>query len=82
MQYLKDILEITYVNLICNTLMGVLGLRIGLMDMFSFVLKVLQGKSVNVILSLSIHKLFQNFNYEIGDCFYDEGIAQKHVFRL
>jgi len=82
MQYLKDILEITYVNLICNTLMGVLGLRIGLMDMFSFVLKVLQGKSVNVILSLSIHKLFQNFNYETGDCFYDEGIAQKHVFRL
>jgi hypothetical protein len=36
MQYPKDILEVTYVNLICNTLMGVLGLRVGLMEYVLF----------------------------------------------
>jgi hypothetical protein len=29
-----------------------------------------------------MYKLFQNYKYEIGDCFYDEGIAQNHVFKL
>jgi hypothetical protein len=27
--------------------------------------------------SSCIYKLFQSSNYEIGDCFYDEGIAKK-----
>jgi hypothetical protein len=30
--------------------------------------------------SSCIFKLFQSFNYEIGDCFYDEVITQKHAF--
>jgi hypothetical protein len=37
--------------------------------MFCLVLKVLHSKSVNVIPSLCIYKLFQNSNYEIGDFF-------------
>jgi len=32
--------------------------------------------------SSCIFKLFQSSNYEIRDCFYDDGIAQKHAFRL
>jgi len=44
--------------------------------------KVLHNKSVNAIPSLCIHKLSQNFNSKIRDCFYDEGIAQNHAFRL
>jgi hypothetical protein len=31
---------------------------------------------------MCIYKLFQNFNYEIRDFFYDEGIAQNHAFML
>jgi hypothetical protein len=29
-----------------------------------------------------MYKLSKSSNYEIGDCFYDKGIAQNHVFRL
>jgi len=51
-------------------------------NMFCLVPKVLHNKSVNTIPSLCIHKLSQNFNSKIRDCFYDEGIAQNHAFRL
>jgi len=44
--------------------------------------RVLHSKSVNAIPSSCIYKLFQNFNYEIRDFFYDEGIAQNHTFML
>jgi hypothetical protein len=47
--------------------------------MFCLVMKVLHSKSVNAIPSSCI---FQSFNYEIGDCFYNEGIAQNHIFKL
>jgi hypothetical protein len=50
--------------------------------MFCPVPKVLHHKSVNAIPSLCIYKLSQNYDYEIRDCFYDEGIAQNHAFRL
>jgi hypothetical protein len=30
----------------------------------------------------ALYKLFQSSNYEIRDCFYNGGIAQKHGFRL
>jgi hypothetical protein len=56
--------------------------RVDGMNMFCFVLKVLRTKSANVILSSCIYKQFQNSNYEIGDCFYDESIAQSHAFRF
>jgi hypothetical protein len=49
---------------------------------FCLVLKVLHDKSVNAIPSSCIYKLFQSSNYEIGDYFYDESIAQNHAFRL
>jgi hypothetical protein len=56
--------------------MGVSGLRIGLMEyVFSY------PKGI-VIPSSCIYKLSQSSNYEIGDCFYNEGIAQKHGFKL
>jgi hypothetical protein len=50
--------------------------------MFCLVLRVSHSKSVNAIPSLCLYKLFQSFNYEIWDFFYDEGIVQKHVFRF
>jgi hypothetical protein len=50
--------------------------------MFCLVPKVLHNKSVNAIPSLCIYKLSQNSNNEIRDCYYDEGIAQNHAFRL
>jgi hypothetical protein len=50
--------------------------------MFCLVMKVLHSKSVNAIPSSCIYKLFQSSNYEIGDCFYNEGIAQNHIFKL
>jgi ribulose-5-phosphate 4-epimerase/fuculose-1-phosphate aldolase len=50
--------------------------------MFCFVLRVLHNKSVNAISSSCMYKLFQSSNSEIGNYFYDEGIAQNHVFRL
>jgi hypothetical protein len=52
------------------------------MNMFCLVLKVLHNKNVNAIPSSCIYKLFQNYNYEIGDYFYNEGIAQNHAFKL
>jgi hypothetical protein len=52
------------------------------MNMFCFVSRVLHSKSANAIPSSCIYKLSQNSNYEIGDCFYNEGIAQNHAFRL
>jgi len=52
------------------------------MNMFCLVLKVLHSKSVNAIPSSCIYNLSQNSNYEIGDCFYNEGIVQNHAFRL
>jgi hypothetical protein len=51
-------------------------------NMFCFVLRVLHTKNINAIPSSCIYKLSQNFNYEIEDCFYDEGIAQSPAFRL
>ncbi len=56
--------------------------RVDGMNMFCFVPRVLHSKNVNAIHSSCIYKQFQNSNYEIGDCFYDEGIAQNHAFRL
>jgi len=50
--------------------------------MFCFVSKVLHSKNVNTIPSSCTYKLSQNSNYEIGDCLYDEGIAQNYAFRL
>ncbi len=44
--------------------------------------KVLHDKSVNVIPSSCMCKLSQSFIYEIGDYFYDEGIAQNHAFKF
>jgi hypothetical protein len=67
---------------LCNTIMGVLSLRIGLMEFFFFVSKILHNKNVNAIPSSCMYKLFQSSNYEIGDCFYNEDIAQNHAFRL
>jgi len=56
--------------------MGVLGLRIGLMEyVFSYPKGIAN-------LHHALYKLFQSSNYEIRDCFYNEGIAQKHGFRL
>jgi hypothetical protein len=52
------------------------------MNMFCLVLRVLHNKNVNAIPSSCIYKLFQNYNYEIGDCFYNEGIVQNHAFKL
>ncbi len=52
------------------------------MNMFCLVSKVLHSKSVNAIPLSCIYNLSQNSNYEIGDCFYDEGTAQNHAFRL
>jgi len=49
------------------------------MNMFCLVPRVLHSKNVNAIHSLCIYKLFQNSKYEIGDCFYDDGIAQNHA---
>jgi hypothetical protein len=49
---------------------------------YPHVLKVLHNKNVNAIPSSCIYKLFQNSNYEINYCFYDEGIAQEHAFML
>ncbi len=62
--------------------MVVLSLQVGLMEYTCHVPKVLHNKSVNVISSSCIYKSFQSYNYEIEDCFYDEGIAQNHAFRL
>jgi hypothetical protein len=50
--------------------------------MFCFVSRVLYTKSVNAIPSSCMYKLFQSSNYEIGDYFYDEAIAQNHAFKL
>jgi hypothetical protein len=50
--------------------------------MFCPIPKVLNNKSVIAIPSSCIYKHFQSSNYEIKDCFYDEGIAQNHVFML
>jgi len=50
--------------------------------MFCFVSRVLHNKSVNAIPSSCMYKISQNSNYKIRDCFYDEGIAQNHAFRL
>jgi hypothetical protein len=56
--------------------MGMLGLKIRLMEyVFSY------PKGI-VIPSSCIYKLFQSSKYEIKDYFYNEGIAQKHDFRL
>jgi hypothetical protein len=52
------------------------------MNMFCLVLKVLYSKSVNAIPSTCIYKLSLNSKYEIRDCFYNEGIAQNHAFRI
>jgi hypothetical protein len=49
--------------------------RVDEMNMFCLFLKVLHSKSVNVIPSSCIYKLYQISNYELGDCFYNEGIA-------
>jgi hypothetical protein len=56
---------------LCNTIMGVLSLEIRL--------KLLHNKNVNAIPSC-IYKLFQSSNYEIGDCFNDEGVLHKIMF--
>jgi hypothetical protein len=50
--------------------------------MFCHVPKALHNKGVSAIPSLCIYKLSQNSNYEIRDCFYNEGIAQNHAFKL
>jgi ribulose-5-phosphate 4-epimerase/fuculose-1-phosphate aldolase len=50
--------------------------------MFCVVPKVFHNKSVNAIPFSCIHKLFQSSKYEKEDYFYDEGIAQKHAFKL
>jgi hypothetical protein len=50
--------------------------------MFCFVSTILHSKSVNTITSSCMYKLFESFNYEIGDCFYNEGSAQNHALRL
>jgi len=52
------------------------------MNIFCLVLKVLHNKNVNAIPWSCICKLFQNYNYEIRDCFYNEGIAQDDAFKL
>ncbi len=56
--------------------------RVDGMNMFYLVLRALHSKSVNVIPSSCIYKLSQNSKYEIGDFFYNEGIAQNHAFRI
>ncbi len=63
---------------LCNIIMVVLCLKIGLIkNMFCPIPKVLHRKSVNAIPSSCIYKLSQSSNYEIGNCFYNEGIAKK-----
>jgi hypothetical protein len=52
------------------------------MNIFCLVLRVLHGKSVNAIPSSCKYKLSQNSKYEIGDCFYNEGIVQNHAFKI
>jgi hypothetical protein len=52
------------------------------MNMFCLVPRVLHSKSVNAIPSSCIYKLSQNSKYEIGDCFYNEGITQSHTFMI
>jgi hypothetical protein len=56
--------------------------RVDEMNMFCLFPRLLHSKSVNAISSSCIYNLSQNFNYEIGDCFYNEGIAQNHAFRF
>jgi hypothetical protein len=52
------------------------------MNIFCLVLRVLHSKSVNAISSSCIYKLSQNSKYDIGDCFYNEGIVQNHAFKI
>jgi hypothetical protein len=52
------------------------------MSMFCLVLMILHNKNVNAIPSSCIYKLFQNYNYEIGNCFCNEGITQDDAFKL
>ncbi len=51
---------------LCSIVMGILSLRIGLMEWICFVLSqgYLHNKNVNAIPSSCIYKLFQNYNYE------------------
>jgi hypothetical protein len=56
--------------------------RVDELNMFCLVPMVFHSKSVNAIPSSCIYKLSQNYNCEIGDCFYNEGIAQNHGFRF
>jgi hypothetical protein len=63
--------------------MTVLNLKIWLMKYVLSCPEGIRNKNVNAIPSSCIYKLFlQSSNYEIRDCSYDEGIAQKHAFRL
>jgi len=50
--------------------------------MFCFIPKVLDNKSVNTIPLSCIYKLSQSSNYEINDCFYNEGISQNHASKF
>jgi hypothetical protein len=69
-------------QILYNTLMSVLGLKIGLMEYVLSYLKVLHNISVNARPSSCIYKIFQSSDYEIGDCFYDEGITRRRAFNL
>jgi hypothetical protein len=52
------------------------------MNMFCLIPRALHNESINAMPSSCIYKLFQNSNYEIGDYFYDESIAQNHAFKF
>jgi len=50
--------------------------------MFCLFPKVLNSKKCKHNTLSCIYKLSQSSDYEIKDCFADEGIAQNHAFRL
>jgi hypothetical protein len=63
---------------LCNIVIGVLSSK-DRVDGIYFVLswRYCITKNVNTIPSSCMYKLSQSYNYEIGDCFYDEGILHK-----
>ncbi len=62
---------------LCNIVMGILSLKIGLMEFYFLVPRVLHSKSVNAIPSSCIYELSQIFNYEIGGFFLQWGYCTK-----
>jgi len=56
--------------------------RVDEMNMFCLVLRLLHSKNINAIPSSCIYNLSQNSKYEIGDCFYNERIAQIMLLDL